>query len=136
MNKFTPEFIASQRAALDKFSKYYSDQNGEVDKFNPITTDYHLAKSNYPDALDEIERLQGCIKNGNTKNIFYVRYKWYTNECNWLDFKPVRVKAISAKSAAETLKDCNPATFWGDMSFMVSTAENMAGLIYHISELD
>jgi len=70
------------------------------------------------------------------KRIYYVRYKWATNDRNWLDLEPKRVNAISAKSAAETLKDCNPVTFCGDVSFMVSTAENMAGCIYHISELE
>jgi hypothetical protein len=88
----------------------------------------HIDVSSWNDKLDNQTRQQ--------KQIYYVRYKWATNDRAWLDLEPVRVRAISEKNAAETLVDCNPGVFLGDVSLMVSVTENSAGNIYHISQLD
>jgi len=70
------------------------------------------------------------------KKIYYVRYKWSTNDRAWLDLVPTKVAAYSSRQAAQAMKDANISYITGDVSFMASLSENQAGFIFRIDELD
>jgi hypothetical protein len=73
----------------------------------------------------------------NDKKIYYVRYKWTTNDRDWLTLPARRVAATSQQQAAETMFDAHIESFIGsvDLMFMVSISENQAGLIFNLSNL-
>jgi hypothetical protein len=56
-SKFTPEFIAMQKEII---KQYHYLKDGEISAVNSAMA-YSGALQNYPDALDEIERLQNFI---------------------------------------------------------------------------
>ena len=70
------------------------------------------------------------------KHIYFVRYKWSTNDHSWLYLSPTKVRAASPKEAAQTFVDANISIITGDVSFMVSTTESSAGVIFPLSELE